>query len=101
MADFIKLTDLNNDILNTIDNYVKQDNIKRIEREIVKEVEFRETDDIFDSIIQRNEYILDADSIYGQLSISGYTEEEIDEYIETRKWYVFSLYSVMIKTKYY
>ena len=84
MADFIKLTDLNDDILNIIGNYVKQDNIKRIEREIVKELEFEETDDIFNSIIQRNEYILDADSIYGQLSYSGYTEEEIDEYIETR-----------------
>ena len=51
MADFIKLTDLNDDVLNIIGNYVKQDNIKRIEREIVKEEEFRETDDIFNSSI--------------------------------------------------
>ena len=86
MTFLLELNDLNNDVLNIIGNYVKQDNKKRIEREIRKEEDFKATDFILNYLKQKNKFIKEeiGEAIYSQLFKKCYTEEEINEYIETR-----------------
>ena len=76
------ILELNIDILNIIGNYVKQDN----ERRIKKEEDFKATDFILDRLKQKNKFIREeiGEAIYSQLFKKCYTEEEINEYIETR-----------------
>ncbi len=70
--------DLNNDILNIIDNYVKKDNVFRID----KEVDFKSTDHIIGELI----YELEEDcitkkiismAIYSNFNLIYDSEEEI------------------------
>jgi hypothetical protein len=81
--------DLDNDILNIIiipiimDDYVKAGNARRIE----KEEDFKKSDFIMNYLKvnnKLNKYDI-SEAIYSQLFKNRCTEEEIDEYIETRK----------------
>ena len=76
------ILELNIDILNIVGNYVKQDNERRIE----KEEDFESTDFILNRLKQKNNFIREeiGEAIYSQLFKKCYTEEEINEYIETR-----------------
>ena len=78
----INLLDLDNDILNIIGGYVKQDNIKRIR----KEHNFNETDNIINYLKREKKFIKKeiGEAIYSQLFKNCHTKDEIDEYIETR-----------------
>ena len=78
----INLLDLDNDILNIIGEYVKEDNNRRTE----KEEDFNKTDFIMDRLKRKNNFIKEeiGEAIYSQLFKNCYTKEEIDEYIETR-----------------
>ena len=79
MTDFIEL---NNDILNIIGKYVKQDN----ERRINKEKDFEATDFILNYLKKKKKFIREeiGEAIYSQLFKKCYTKEEINEYIQTR-----------------
>ncbi len=76
------LLDLDNDILNIIGDFVKQDNNRRIE----KEDDFKKTDFIMDRLKRKNKFIKEeiGEAIYSQLFKNCYTKDEINEYIETR-----------------
>ena len=78
----INLLDLDNDILNIIGDYVKEDNNRRIE----KEDDFKKTDFIMDRLKRKNKFIKEeiGEAIYSQLFKKCYTKDEINEYIETR-----------------
>ena len=78
----INLLDLDNDILNIIGGYVKQDNIKRIR----KEHNFNETDNIINYLKREKKFIKKeiGEAIYSQLFKNCHTKDEINEYIETR-----------------
>ncbi len=78
----INLLDLDNDILNTIGDYVKQDKIKRIR----KEHNFNETDNIINYLKREKKFIKKeiGEAIYSQLFKNCHTKDEINEYIETR-----------------
>ena len=76
------LLDLDNDILNIIGDYVKQDNTKRIR----KEHNFNETDFIINYLKREKKFIKKeiGEAIYSQLFKNCHTKDEINEYIETR-----------------
>jgi hypothetical protein len=79
----MNLIDLDNDILNIIDEYVKKDNARRID----KEDDFEKTDWIMNYLKENNKlnkYDI-GEAIYYQLFKNCCTEEEIDGYIDTRK----------------
>ena len=77
------LLDLNNDILNIIGDYVKKDNERRID----KEDDFEKTDFIMNYLKENNKFnkYEICEALYSQLFKNGCTEEEIKEYVETRK----------------
>ena len=77
------LLDLNTDILNIIGDYVKKDNERRID----KEDDFEKTDFIMNRLKENNKFIKYeiSEALYSQLFKNGCTEEEIKEYVETRK----------------
>ena len=77
------LLDLNTDILNIIGDYVKRDNERRID----KEDDFEKTDFIMNYLKENNKFIKYeiSEALYSQLFKNGCTEEEIKEYVETRK----------------
>ena len=79
----MNLLDLDDDILNIIGDYVKKDNERRID----KEDDFEKTDRIINYLKENNKFnkCEIGEAIYSQLFKNGCTEEEIDEYIETRK----------------
>ena len=79
----MNLLDLNNDILNIIGGYVKADNKRRIR----KENDFEKTDFIMNRLKENNKFIKYeiSEALYSQLFKNGCTEEEIKEYVETRK----------------
>ncbi len=78
----INLLDLDNDILNNIGDYVKQDNKKRI----WKDDNFNATDLIINRFKRKYNLIKTeiGEAIYSQLSKNCHAKDEIDEYIETR-----------------
>ena len=78
----INLLDLDNDILNIIGDYVKQDNNRRIR----KEYNFNETDNIINYLKREKKFIKKeiGEAIYSQLFKNCHTKDEINEYIETR-----------------
>ena len=79
----MNLLDLDDDILNIIGGYVKKDNERRID----KEDDFEKTDFIINYLKENNKlnkYEV-GEAIYSQLFKNGCTEEEIKEYVETRK----------------
>ncbi len=78
----INLLDLDNDILNIIGGYVKQDNTKRIR----KEYNFNATDFIINRLKRINNFIKKeiGEAICSQLFKNCHTKDEIDEYIGTR-----------------
>ncbi len=79
----IHLLVLDNDILNIIGDYVEKDNERRID----KEDDFEKMDRIINYLKENNKlnkYEID-EALYSQLFKNCCTEEEIDEYIETRK----------------
>ena len=73
-----------NKILDVVED-IKQ-NITDNERKIKKEKEFKATDFILNYLKQNNKFIKDeiVEAIYSQLFKKCCTEEEINEYIETR-----------------
>ena len=77
------LLDLVNDILNIIGGYVKRDNERRID----KEYDFEKTDFIMNRLKENNKFIKYeiSEALYSQLFKNGCTEDEIKEYVETRK----------------
>ena len=77
------LLDLNNDILNIIGGYVKRDNERRID----KEYDFEKTDFIMNYLKENNKFnkYEIGEALYSQLFKNCCTEEEIKEYVETRK----------------
>ena len=77
------LLDLNNDILNIIGGYVKRDNERRID----KEYDFEKTDFIMNRLKENNKFnkYEIGEALYSQLFKNCCTEEEIKEYVETRK----------------
>ena len=79
----INLLDLNNDILNIIGDYVRADN----ERRIRKEDNFKKTDFIMNYLKENNKFnkYEIGEALYSQLFKNCCTEEEIKEYVETRK----------------
>ena len=79
----INLLDLNADILNIIGDYVKKDNERRID----KEDDFEKTDFIMNRLKENNKFIKYeiSEALYSQLFKDGCTEDEIKEYVETRK----------------
>ena len=79
----INLLDLNADILDIIGDYVKKDNERRID----KEDDFEKTDFIMNRLKENNKFIKYeiSEALYSQLFKNGCTEEEIKEYVETRK----------------
>jgi hypothetical protein len=78
----INLLDLDNDILNIIGDYGKQDNTKKIR----KEYNFNETDNIINYLKREKKFIKKeiGEAIYSQLFKNCHTKDEINEYIETR-----------------
>ena len=79
----INLLDLNADILDIIGDYVKKDNERRID----KEDDFEKTDFIMNRLKENNKFIKYeiSEALYSQLFKNGCTEDEIKEYVETRK----------------
>ena len=84
------LLDLNTDILNIIGDYVKRDNVCRID----KEDDFEQTDLIIKYLKENNKFnkYEIGEALYSQLfknccteEENCCTEEEIKEYVETRK----------------
>ncbi len=77
------LLDLNIDILNIIGDYVKKDNDHRID----KEDDFEKTDFIMNYLKENNKFNKYEinEALYSQLFKNGCTEEDIEEYVETRK----------------
>ena len=77
------LLDLDNDILNIIGGYVKRDNERRID----KEYDFEKTDFIMNYLKENNKFnkYEISEALYSQLFKNGCTEEDIREYVETRK----------------
>ena len=78
-----KLLDLDDDILNIIGDYVKEDNKHRIK----KEKDFESTDYIMNRLKMKNNFTREeiGEAIYSQLFKKCYKSEEIQEYIDTRK----------------
>ena len=79
----MNLLDLDNDILNIIGDYLKKDNDHRMN----KENDFQKTDFIMNYLKENNKFNKDeiGEALYSQLFKNCCTEEEIDEYIETRQ----------------
>ena len=79
----VNLLDLDNDILNIIGDYVRADN----ERRISKEDDFEKTDFIMNYLKENNKFnkYEIGEALYSQLFKNCCTEEEIKEYVETRK----------------
>ncbi len=77
------LSDLKNDILEIIGGYVKRDNELRMD----KEDDFKKTDFIMNYLKENNKFnkYEIGEALYSQLFINCCTEEEIKEYVETRK----------------
>ena len=77
------LLDLDDDILNIIGDYVKKDNKLRIR----KEDDFKKTDFIMNYLKENNRFnkYEIGEALYSQLFKNCCTEEEIKEYVETRK----------------
>ena len=76
------LLDLQEDILNLIGDYVKQDNKHRID----KEKDFLKTDDILNYLKKKNKFIAEeiGEAIYSQLYKKCYSQDEIEEYKSSR-----------------
>ena len=89
----MNILDLNSDILNIIGDYVKKDNAHRIKKEkanahrIKKEEDFQQTDEILKYLKLKNKFVKVeiGEAIYSQLFKNCYTNEEINEYIKSRK----------------
>ena len=77
-----KLLDLEEDILNLIGDYVKQDNKHRIK----KEKDFLKTDEILNYLKKKNKFIREeiGEAIYSQLFKKCYSKDEIEEYKSSR-----------------
>ena len=79
----INLLDLEEDILNIIGDFVKQDNKYRIK----KENDFKKTDEILEYLKKKKMFIAEeiGEAIYSQLFKNCYSQEDIEEYEVTRK----------------
>ncbi len=77
------LLDLDNDILNIIGDYVKKDNERRLD----KEDDFEKPDLIINYLKENNKFnkYKKGEALYSQLFKNCHTEEEIKEYVETRR----------------
>ncbi len=77
------LLDLNNDILNVIGGYVKRDNDRRMDNED----DYKNTDSIIIFLKENNKfnkYEINK-ALYSQFFKNCCTEQEIKEFVETRK----------------
>ena len=76
------LLDLNNDVLNIIGDYVKQDNADRME----KEEDFKYADEGMNYLKNNNKFVKEEinEIIYDRLYKRGCSRDNIDEYRKTR-----------------
>ena len=80
----INLLDLDNDILNIIGEYVKKDNIERME----KEEDFKYADEGIEYLKKKNKFVEENinEIIYDRLFKRGYSTNDIKEYRKTRNF---------------
>ena len=78
----MNLLDLDNDVLKIIGNYVKKDNIDRME----KEEDFKYADEGIEYLKKNNQFSEENinEMIYDRLFKRGYSRNDIQEYRKTR-----------------